>query len=162
MEHLAKPSRDRLVTLGEHPKALGQIWHLPTSASESTRALVERVGNAVGERARLTAVPQWVFHVAGVFMPMMREAAEMTYQWKVPYVLDDSRFRKAFGVSATPVEVAVRDGGLRARKISARGVIVVCAIPSRRTTVRAPCSRFLRSNIRSFKRRWLVGRRLLR
>lgn len=98
-----------LVTLGERPEALGQIWHLPTASSESTRALFERVGAAVGERVRVTAIPQWVWQVAGVFMPMMREAAEMTYQWKVPYVLDDRRFRARFGVSATPIDDAVRE-----------------------------------------------------
>lgn len=98
-----------LVTLGERPEALGQIWHLPTSSSESTAALFERVANAVGKRARVSAIPQWLWHVAGVVSPMMRAAAEMTYQWKVPYVIDDSRFRTAFGVSATPVDVAVRE-----------------------------------------------------
>jgi nucleoside-diphosphate-sugar epimerase len=98
-----------LVTLGERPEAAGRIWHLPTSSSESTRALFERIGRAVGQPARVAAIPQWMWHVAGVFSPMMRAAAEMTYQWKVPYVIDDSRFRATFGVSATPVDVAVRE-----------------------------------------------------
>jgi nucleoside-diphosphate-sugar epimerase len=98
-----------LVTLGERPEALGQIWHLPVASSESTRSLFERIAAAVHVSARVTAIPQWLWHVAGVFMPVMREAAEMTYQWKVPYVLDDSRFRTAFGVSATPIEDAVRE-----------------------------------------------------
>jgi hypothetical protein len=31
----------------------------------------------------------------------------MTYQWKVPYVPDDRRFRAAFGVEPTPAAEAV-------------------------------------------------------
>jgi nucleoside-diphosphate-sugar epimerase len=104
-----------LVTLGARPEALGTIWHLPTSSSESTHKLFERVGEAVGQRVRVTAIPQWVWHAAGVFSPMLRAAAEMTYQWKVPYVLDDSRFRNTFGVSATPVDVAVQEMAATAR-----------------------------------------------
>jgi hypothetical protein len=46
---------------------------------------------------------------------MMRAAAEMTYQWKVPYLLDDSRFRTTFGVSATPIDVAVQEMAAIAR-----------------------------------------------
>jgi hypothetical protein len=30
--------------------------------------------------------------------------AEMAYQWDVPYVLDDSRFRARFGWGPTPIE----------------------------------------------------------
>jgi nucleoside-diphosphate-sugar epimerase len=98
-----------LITLGERPEAEGRIWHLPASSSESTRALLERVGDAVGHRARVTAIPQWMWHVGGVVVPMMRAAAEMTYQWKVPYVINDTRFRTTFGVSATAVDTAVRE-----------------------------------------------------
>jgi hypothetical protein len=45
----------------------------------------------------------------GVFSPIMRELAEMTYQWEVPFELNDQRFVKAFGWSATPVADAVRE-----------------------------------------------------
>jgi len=34
--------------------------------------------------------------------------AEMAHQWEHPFVIDDSRFREAFGVEATPVDEAAR------------------------------------------------------
>jgi nucleoside-diphosphate-sugar epimerase len=37
----------------------------------------------------------------------MRELAEMTYQWKQPYVLDDTKFRNAFGFGATSWDDAI-------------------------------------------------------
>jgi hypothetical protein len=45
----------------------------------------------------------------GVFSPMLRELVEMTYQWEVPFELDDRRFVQAFGWGATPVDDAVRN-----------------------------------------------------
>jgi nucleoside-diphosphate-sugar epimerase len=100
-----------LATLGEHDEAFGQIWHLPATTSESTRALYERIARAFDPQgpARVARVPQWFWHAAGLFSPMMREMAEMTYQWRVPYVIDDSRFRAAFHEHATPIEQVVNE-----------------------------------------------------
>ena len=38
---------------------------------------------------------------------MMREVAEMTYQWKKPFVLDDGKWRARFGGEATPLQAGV-------------------------------------------------------
>ena len=43
----------------------------------------------------------------GLFMPIAREVAEMAYQWDAPYILDDSRFRAAFGGAPTPFDKVV-------------------------------------------------------
>lgn len=37
----------------------------------------------------------------------VREMAEMTYQWKQPYVVDDRKFRATFGFGATAWEPAI-------------------------------------------------------
>ena len=38
---------------------------------------------------------------------MMRELAEMTYQWEVDFEVDDQKFRRTFGYGATPIEAQV-------------------------------------------------------
>lgn len=96
-----------LVTLGEREEAIGQVWHLPTSAAESTRALAARLGKELGVRAEVARVPRLVLRAVGVFSPFMREVAEMAYQWEVPFLVDDTRFRAAFGQGPTPIEEAV-------------------------------------------------------
>ncbi|HEU4407770.1 MAG TPA: NAD-dependent epimerase/dehydratase family protein [Polyangiaceae bacterium] len=96
-----------LVTLGERDEALGRVWHLPTNPAESTRALAARLGRALGVRAEVARVPRFVLRTAGVFSPLLREVAEMAYQWDVPFVLDDARFRAAFGQGPTPIDEAV-------------------------------------------------------
>jgi len=98
-----------LVTLGEDARALGHVWHLPTNRAESTSALAARLGRALGVDARVRGVPRWMVRAVGLVSPFMRELAEMTYQWEVPFELDDTRFRTTFGYGATPVETQVAD-----------------------------------------------------
>lgn len=98
-----------LVTLGERDEALGRVWHLPTPPAESTRALNARLGRVVGIDIETVRVPRLVLRALGVFSPLMREIHEMAYQWDVPFVLDDARFRETFGYGATPIDDAVAE-----------------------------------------------------
>jgi nucleoside-diphosphate-sugar epimerase len=35
---------------------------------------------------------------------VLRELAEMNYQWEEPFVMSDRRFRERFGVTPTPLD----------------------------------------------------------
>jgi nucleoside-diphosphate-sugar epimerase len=98
---------DALVTLGTDARARNQLWHLPHNPAESTRATIARVGRALGRELGATAIPPWVLRALGVFSPLLREVAEMTYQWRAPFVVDDTRYRATFGATATPWEPAM-------------------------------------------------------
>ncbi|WP_242342679.1 NAD-dependent epimerase/dehydratase family protein [Anaeromyxobacter terrae] len=98
-----------LAVLGANPSADGKVWHLPLSWTGTTRGLVEAIGAALGRRGRVRPMPDWLMRAAGLLSPVLGAAAEMTYQWKVPYVIDDRRFREAFGVEPTAPEVAVAE-----------------------------------------------------
>jgi nucleoside-diphosphate-sugar epimerase len=104
-----------LAILGSDKRAFGEVWHLPTPPAETTRQLNARMGRALGREVSTTQVPKWLVRGIGVFQPIMRELVEMMYQWEVPYVLDDTKFRTAFGVSATPVDTAVEETARWAR-----------------------------------------------
>jgi len=47
----------------------------------------------------------------------------MAYQWEVPFVIDDSRFRQTFGYGATPIERGLGQAGARA----ARSILTLSA-----------------------------------
>lgn len=96
-----------LVTLGTHDEAFGHVWHLPTAPAQSTRALAHRVGEALGVAGEVTAVPRWMIRTMGLVSPLMRELVEMLYQFEMPYVIDDARFRATFGWGATPLAESV-------------------------------------------------------
>ena len=95
-----------LVALGASNDAHG-VWMLPVQPAETTRAVVGRFARALGREIDIATVPTWVVRMIGIFQPMMRELAEMTYQWKQPYVLDDTKLRTAFGIEPTPWDEAV-------------------------------------------------------
>jgi nucleoside-diphosphate-sugar epimerase len=97
-----------LFTLGADDAALGRVWLLPVNPPESTRQVVDRLGTALGHPIRIVKIPDFALQAMGVFWPLAREIAEMTYQWKVPYVVDDSAFRTVFGITPTPWDQVVR------------------------------------------------------
>lgn len=95
-----------LVELGARAGNEG-VWMLPAQPAETTRAVVARFAAALDREIAITTVPTWLLRIVGVFSPTMRELAEMTYQWKQPYVVDDSKFRTTFGVHPTPWKEAI-------------------------------------------------------
>jgi nucleoside-diphosphate-sugar epimerase len=88
-----------LATLGGAPDdVFGKPWMLPCRPAETLRELVRRLERPLGASIRLALVPGWMQRAMSVFMPVLRETREMQYQWDEPFVIDDSRFRKRFGV----------------------------------------------------------------
>jgi nucleoside-diphosphate-sugar epimerase len=88
-----------LATLGAAPdEAFGKPWMLPCRPTETFRDLVRRLEQPLGGPIRLAVVPGWMQRAMSVFMPVLSEIREMEYQWEEPFVIDDSRFRKRFGV----------------------------------------------------------------
>lgn len=96
-----------MIRLGEADDVFGRVWHLPVAPAEPTRALMRRFAAGIGREIRIQRLPDWVLRTAGLFAPVLREVAEMTYQWKKPFVLDDSAFRARFGCAATTLDDGV-------------------------------------------------------
>ena len=97
-----------LITLAHSGKSWGEVWHLPVAAAESTRATAARFGKELGFEATTGEVPGFVLQVMALFSPPVKEMLEMRYQWELPFVLDDVKFRAAFGVVATSLDEGVR------------------------------------------------------
>jgi nucleoside-diphosphate-sugar epimerase len=97
-----------LVTLGEREDALGQAWHLPNAETVTTRKFIERIASEVGKPARLQRTPSFVLRGLGLFNPTIRELVEMLYEFEEPFVVDDSKYIRAFGSGATPLDEALR------------------------------------------------------
>jgi nucleoside-diphosphate-sugar epimerase len=96
-----------MLRLGQEDDVFGRVWHAPTAAAETTRSVIARFSAALGREIRIQKLPDWVLRSAGLFAPVLREVAEMTYQWKKAFVIDDSAWRARFGGGATPFEEGV-------------------------------------------------------
>lgn len=100
-----------LVVLGERDEALGQAWHVPSAPTLTQRQLLELIFKAAGHKPSVGEAPGLVFKGLGLFVPIMRELAEMLYQWEQPYLVSHAKFERAFGkdaVAVTPHEEAVK------------------------------------------------------
>jgi nucleoside-diphosphate-sugar epimerase len=96
-----------LVTLGEREEALGQVWHVPNPETVTMRRFVQMVFDAAGHAPRLRAAPRWGIAFAARFNPTLRAVREQLYQSERPWVVDSSKFERAFGWHATPLPDAV-------------------------------------------------------
>ena len=98
-----------LATLGTDERALGQVWHLPGPETVTTRSLMDLVASEVGHPVGIRSVPKLVMRALGLVNPMMRELAEMSYEFEEPFVLDTTKFQSTFGAAGTPLPVAVAE-----------------------------------------------------
>jgi nucleoside-diphosphate-sugar epimerase len=83
----------------------GQAWHMPCAPIRTPRQIIALGAAAIGARARIFAVPMWLHGALGLFMPMLREMAEMRFQWDRAYAVDAARFARRFGFVPTPFAV---------------------------------------------------------
>jgi nucleoside-diphosphate-sugar epimerase len=98
---------ETLIRLGADERAAGKVWLVPTAPAESTRALVDRFGAALGRPIEVSVVPAFLLRIAGLFNGVMRESIEMLYQWEIPYALDDTETRQVFGLHPASPDTGV-------------------------------------------------------
>jgi nucleoside-diphosphate-sugar epimerase len=95
--------------LGNTPDAWNQVWHLPTTKEQITGLQwIELFARELSIEPRIQNIPNWILHLLGLFIPVMREFPEMMYQYEQDYIFDSSKFEKKFGWMATSPEEGVR------------------------------------------------------
>ena len=99
---MSPTSRRGLATLGTDERAAGGIWHLPGPETVTTRQLLELVAGEVGHPVGIRSVPKLAVRALGLFNPMMRELAEMSYEFDEPFVLDTTKYESVFRTDRHP------------------------------------------------------------
>lgn len=97
-----------LVMLGERDEALGQIWHIPSPETVTTRQFFTMAYEAAGHKPKIQTMPKLMVKALALFVPILREVDEMSYEFDEPFVMDHSRFDRAFGMKATPLREAIQ------------------------------------------------------
>jgi len=98
-----------LAVLGTDERAVGQVWHLPGPETVTTRAVLQLIASEVGHPVPVRSVPKLVLRALGVVNPMMRELAEMVYEFEEPFVLDTTKYESTFGAAGTPLDIALKE-----------------------------------------------------
>jgi nucleoside-diphosphate-sugar epimerase len=97
-----------LATLGLHDEALGQIWFAPSPEPITQRELVSRIYRAAGHQPKMRTAGKLILSAMGLFNADMREMVEMLYEFDKPFVMDSSKFQRAFGIAPTSIDEAIR------------------------------------------------------
>jgi nucleoside-diphosphate-sugar epimerase len=98
-----------LVTLAQRDEALGEVWHIPSAETVTTRRFIDMVFQQIKRSARLQTVPKLMISMLGVFVPPMQAVRETLYQSERPWVMDHSKFARAFGSRPTAHEQAIAE-----------------------------------------------------
>ena len=75
--------------------------------TRTTRQVVDRVYELAGQRPRLFAAGATTLRLFGLVKPAMREYLHTLYQFTDRWVVDDRRFRTAYGDLTTPLDDAL-------------------------------------------------------
>jgi len=98
-----------LMTLAQRDEAMGEVWHIPSAETITTRRFIEMVFEQIRRPARLQTVPRLMISMLGVFIPAMRAVKETLYQSERPWVVDHGKFTRMFGSQPTAHEQAIAE-----------------------------------------------------
>jgi len=83
--------------LGNTVDAYNQIWHLPTASNPPTgKELIELIAKEMHAKPRIQVAPKFLIRAMGLFVPIMKEMVEMTYQYDRDYIFDSKKFEERF------------------------------------------------------------------
>jgi len=99
-----------LVILGERDEADGQTWHVPNDMPKITQGeLIRMFAEEAGVESKISSMGKLMMAIGGLFIPEAKETVEMMYEFDKPFIVDSSKFEKAFGMKATPMREAIRE-----------------------------------------------------
>jgi nucleoside-diphosphate-sugar epimerase len=99
-----------LTVIGSDERAWGRAWHTPTNPPLTQREIIAALCTAADlPVARVRTIPSVAMRALGVFVPTVRELAEVRYQFDMPFVVDSSAAQSTFGLTPTPMARALAE-----------------------------------------------------
>jgi nucleoside-diphosphate-sugar epimerase len=96
--------------LGTTTNTWNQVWNAPTTETMTGRQWVQRAAQVMGATPKLQVMPAWLLNVLGLFIPALREVAELSYQWQNPYTVCSDKFFGRFpNFKPTPLDEAIAE-----------------------------------------------------
>ncbi|MGY1985711.1 NAD-dependent epimerase/dehydratase family protein [Blastococcus sp. SYSU DS0669] len=86
-----------LADLGEQEVALGKSWHLPTPSPTTARGFLDLLSAQAQRPLHVLRLGAATARVLGLAWPVLREGAEMLYQFRQPHSVDATAYRTAVG-----------------------------------------------------------------
>jgi len=94
--------------LGNDDQAYNQVWHLPTTQDPyNGQEWVNAIAQIMDKEPKVQLAGKLIVKIMGLFNPIMKEFAEMLYQWDRDYVFDSSKFNKKYKFTPTAWKVGI-------------------------------------------------------
>jgi nucleoside-diphosphate-sugar epimerase len=97
-----------LITLADNDEALGGIWHVPAAETITTGQFIDMVYSEAGNETKIRAGTRLPLTFMSLYSSKMKFALQILYQFDRPFIVDHSKFEKAFGANPTPHAEATR------------------------------------------------------
>jgi nucleoside-diphosphate-sugar epimerase len=95
--------------LGNTIDAFNQVWHMPTDRDTLTvREMSGLFADELNVKNRMSVIPLWLLRTMGLFIPVIKEMVEMTYQYDRDYFFDSSKFEKRFKFKPTTYQEGIK------------------------------------------------------
>ena len=94
--------------LGNTESAYGEVWHLPTAGPLTGMQWIVAIAKELNVVPRVIVAPEFLIRFMGLFNSIMKEFAEMLYQYDRDYYFDSSKFETVFHMAPTPIEEAIK------------------------------------------------------
>ncbi|WP_220795454.1 NAD-dependent epimerase/dehydratase family protein [Streptomyces shenzhenensis] len=92
-----------LVTVYDAPDAHGRVWHVPSHAPRTQRQMIDEFLDLAGiPRVAVRGMSPASLRTLGLFSPLLREVAQLSYQLMRPYVLDATAATERFSFAPSP------------------------------------------------------------
>ncbi|MBG6056380.1 nucleoside-diphosphate-sugar epimerase [Salinibacterium sp. CAN_S4] len=98
-----------MATLGTSEQSWGRAWIAPVQPPITLGEFTERVWSVAGRTGapRISLLGRRAVTAIGFVVPVVREIAEMLYEWERPFVVDSSLFQRTFSVAPTSLDTAI-------------------------------------------------------
>ena len=92
-----------LVTVATAERAWGRAWHVPSNPPRTQREAVGDLCRAAGvSSVRVSEHPAVFMRALALVNPLIRELAEVSYQFENPFILDSRAAQETFRLAPTP------------------------------------------------------------
>jgi len=99
-----------LVTVAADERGLGRAWHVPSNPPRTQREAILDMCRVAGvDPVQVKEHPALLIRAMGVVNPLIREFAEVSYQFESPFVLDSTAAEQTFGLAPTPWDDTLAD-----------------------------------------------------
>jgi nucleoside-diphosphate-sugar epimerase len=85
-----------LVALALDESTFGQTWHLPVGDPITIEEIIEIFNRELNSNYKISFIPRWMLGLMSTFIPPIKEAKEMLYQFDNEYIMSSEKFKKHF------------------------------------------------------------------